>query len=74
MTRPDPDRIFAARKAEATERLVRDHGVPRRDAEAWIEHYAACASDVSRDQSIERVSFASNAVRRAMQRHGASGP
>jgi hypothetical protein len=43
---PDSERIFAARKAAALERLVRDHGILRADAIAWLESYEGGAADL----------------------------
>lgn len=34
---PDPERIFAAKRAAILERLVSDAGIPREWATAWLD-------------------------------------
>lgn len=66
---PDPERIFAARKAAGLERLVRDHGILRGHAIAWLESYeggAADLHDLRRDPA-----FRENGHQFARQEHNA---
>ncbi len=45
MARPDPERIFAARKAATLERLVTENRLPLAEASAWIELVLVSAGD-----------------------------
>jgi hypothetical protein len=43
---PDPERIFAAKRAATLQRLVNDHGIPREWATAWLDSYEGGAADL----------------------------
>lgn len=43
---PEHERLFAARKVAALERLVHDHGVGRADAIAWLESWEGGSADM----------------------------
>jgi hypothetical protein len=69
----DPERVFAARRAAVLDRLVRDHGVPREWASAWLESWqggAADLHDLRRDPTFWEQGYAY-----ALREHGAGhGP
>jgi hypothetical protein len=43
---PDPERIFAAKRAATLQRLVNDHGIPRDWANAWLDSWEGGAADI----------------------------